>query len=202
MAIACEVAFVKAIRGCSVPSWPNYIAMAFLFALLVRAFLSLLKAYKLHCDEKNIGCKIIAKNPQKAPLCRKIWKSLKGCVLGIRNRRWKHIRIHLCVCFKRCIEKCLNGLYRWWRVFLGFDLKSQPDYLYTLVIGVIELISYPIILFATNEIAIIGGWISLKALAQWRAWSDDRSTFNRFLIGNALVVILSIWLMVPLLDRK
>ena len=67
------------------------------------------------------------------------------------------------------------------------------DYWAPYFLGVIELLAYPV-LIATSQWSIIGAWFTLKTVAQYKQWSDRRSTFNRFLIGNALVVILAYWI--------
>jgi len=49
-------------------------------------------------------------------------------------------------------------------------------------------------LIAHMDLAPIGAWITLKTVAQWGEWKTDRGTFNRFLLGNALVITAAIWL--------
>ena len=39
--------------------------------------------------------------------------------------------------------------------------------------------------------------MTLKTVAQWKRWEDHRSVFNRFLIGNALVVALAFLCLAP-----
>jgi hypothetical protein len=39
--------------------------------------------------------------------------------------------------------------------------------------------------------SFIGAWLGFKALPQWSRWRQKRTPFNRFLIGNALVLIAS-----------
>lgn len=56
------------------------------------------------------------------------------------------------------------------------------------MLGFLEAIVYPVLMYTDNWL-IIGGWIALKTLAQWDKWKTDRTIFNRFLIGNALVII-------------
>jgi hypothetical protein len=49
-------------------------------------------------------------------------------------------------------------------------------------------------LIATGALSVIGAWIAFKAVVQWNTWTKQRFTFNRFLLGNALVVMASYWL--------
>lgn len=64
---------------------------------------------------------------------------------------------------------------------------KHSDYWAPFVLGWIELLAYPIFM-ALNAWTVIGAWIGLKTLAQWNAWTENRNPFNRYLIGNALIV--------------
>jgi hypothetical protein len=47
----------------------------------------------------------------------------------------------------------------------------------------------------TEQWKFIGAWLEFKALVRWNVWEAERKAFNRFLIGNALVLFLSLlWL--------
>ncbi len=76
-----------------------------------------------------------------------------------------------------------------------------PDYWHPFFLGTFELLAYPI-LMKTDNWQFIGAWLAFKTLAQWKAWSEDRVSFNRFLIGNALVLLLSFLILVPLVSDK
>ena len=89
------------------------------------------------------------------------------------------------------------------RIFLGLshsgvDKKLKPeekerargDYLTAYVLGVIELAAFPF-LFAAELYVYVGAWIGLKVVAQYKHWTEDRGSFTGFLVGNALVLILS-----------
>lgn len=95
-----------------------------------------------------------------------------------------------------------------WRAFSGFnrepahlykagtrrlDLRASSDFWIPFFLGSLELSAYPI-LITTGALSVIGAWIGFKALAQWSTWQKHRFTFNRFLLGNALVVAISYWL--------
>lgn len=94
-----------------------------------------------------------------------------------------------------------------WMLFRGCGVsrsKKQylvPDYWHPFFLGIFELLAYPI-LMKTDNWQFIGAWLTFKTLAQWKAWSKDRVSFNRFLIGNALVLLLSFLILVPLVSDK
>ena len=73
------------------------------------------------------------------------------------------------------------------------QLRKRSDFLSPFFLGLLELIAFPI-LIATGALTVIGAWIGFKAIAQWGTWKEERFTFNRFLLGNALVVAVSYWL--------
>jgi hypothetical protein len=58
------------------------------------------------------------------------------------------------------------------------------------ILGTIELTIFPILM--TKETAIyIGGWITIKTVSSFKLWEKDRDIYQRFLIGNAMVLITS-----------
>ena len=67
---------------------------------------------------------------------------------------------------------------------------SVNDYWLPTIIGIAELMSYPVFL-ATDNITVIGAWIAIKTAGQWRVWEKSRTAFNRFLVGNILVLFVS-----------
>jgi len=67
---------------------------------------------------------------------------------------------------------------------------AWDDYLHPYWLGVAELAAYPVLL-ATDNAEYIGAWLVFKTLPLWGVWSKQRSSYNRFLVGNALVLILS-----------
>lgn len=74
----------------------------------------------------------------------------------------------------------------------GIDEKTKEakrgDYLAPYVLGLLELLAFPV-LFEAGLYVYVGAWISLKLVAQYKHWADDRNTFNAFLLGNALVLV-------------
>jgi len=86
-----------------------------------------------------------------------------------------------------------------WRAFCGFEPKGKDvpaDYWQTYILGLFELAVYPI-LIATGSWNALGAWFGVKTLAQWKVWSDNRATFNVFLIGNLLVLAAAYYFLVP-----
>jgi hypothetical protein len=83
-------------------------------------------------------------------------------------------------------------------VFISFLYGQNPenkrnDLFYNFFLGFIELLLYPI-LIKSNNIEVIGAWLGFKALAQWGRWNKERLIYNRFLLANVLIVIVSYFL--------
>ncbi len=70
------------------------------------------------------------------------------------------------------------------------------DYWFPMILGLIELSCFPILMFTRNW-TLIGAWLAFKVLPHWKAWSDERSTFNRFLILQGLQLIYIALVLVP-----
>lgn len=81
-------------------------------------------------------------------------------------------------------------------IFHGFRSDGQvtPDFWQPTLIGVLELTVYPILL-ASERPEYIGAWLAFKTLPRFGSWEKHRNTYQRFLIGNALVLIFSYALM-------
>ena len=84
-----------------------------------------------------------------------------------------------------------------WPIFIGFNSKKNEnnDYWFPYILGALELACYPVLMITGNW-AFIGAWLGFKTLAQWNHWQSCRSAFNRFLIGNAFVLIISLLSMI------
>ena len=81
---------------------------------------------------------------------------------------------------------------RFWVSFRGYELmREDGDYWHPFFLGLLELAVYPI-LMVTGSWIFIGAWLMFKTVGQWQAWKERRCPFNRFLIGNALVLIWSL----------
>jgi hypothetical protein len=81
--------------------------------------------------------------------------------------------------------------WNWLRDFFGAHPEaSQRDWLQPAIMGLLELVAYPVLL-SVGRWDAIGAWLALKTAAKWGEWTSQRESYNRFLIGNALVVILA-----------
>lgn len=90
--------------------------------------------------------------------------------------------------------------YYFWQGFRGFPYKNSElrcDYWFTFILGCLEIGIYPILL-ATSSWTAIGGWIALKTVAQWDVWKKDRATFNLFLIGTLVNLVLAFLVLRPM----
>lgn len=67
---------------------------------------------------------------------------------------------------------------------------NDNDYWLPFILGVLELGVFPILL-STGALAAVGAWIGFKTVALWKTWLEERPVFNRFLIGNAIIVVLA-----------
>lgn len=127
------------------------------------------------------------------------WQFLVAVLIASLGARIFHAALRaIKLAFDAGWSWCVYGLmFR--RSLIGFHpaengRATSTDYGYTFILGTIELCAYPI-LIATGAWTAIGAWIGLKALAQWGVWSEDRSVFNLFLIGNAVNVLISVVLL-------
>lgn len=62
------------------------------------------------------------------------------------------------------------------------------DFWFPMFIGLIELSIFPV-LMVTQNWTFIGAWLAFKVLPHWKAWTEDRTTFNRFLLAQGLQLI-------------
>ena len=102
--------------------------------------------------------------------------------------------VRLCLSLLRAFEytgkSSLQSPHYWknfWDIFAGVG-GSHSDYWHPFVTGSIEAVIYPVLL-VSNLPEYIGAWVGLKTVAQLPAWKKDRNTYQRFLIGNALIVV-------------
>jgi hypothetical protein len=76
----------------------------------------------------------------------------------------------------------------------GFNVGvSENDYFQPFIVGLLELLVYPVLLAAGHP-QYVGAWLGLKVVPKLGAWSTNRATYQRFLIGNALVIVFSYFL--------
>lgn len=96
----------------------------------------------------------------------------------------------------RSSKPLFPGKFRkeWCAVFGGFH-SQHHDLWITFFIGLIELVSYPV-LIRFRQVAIIGAWLLLKtaSAASWEAWKTKKTEYTRFLFGNLLTILASYWL--------
>lgn len=93
----------------------------------------------------------------------------------------------------------------YWGYFLGFGLQPLPkdeqperggsdDFWQPSILGTFELLVYPM-LMASDLAVFIGAWLGFKVAPTLGSWNESRNVYQRFLIGNALALIASWWLM-------
>lgn len=64
-----------------------------------------------------------------------------------------------------------------------------PDYFQSSVIGCLELLVYPVLLF-NSKVLFIGAWLAFKTVHRWGyAPGINRGFYNRYLVSNALILI-------------
>jgi hypothetical protein len=90
---------------------------------------------------------------------------------------------------------CLDRLKYWaklyWHCIEGYTGEEKHrDYCSPCFLGLMELALYPVALFIGQPL-LIGGWLGVKTAGQFHLWHESRNAFNRFLIGNLLVVVLA-----------
>lgn len=92
---------------------------------------------------------------------------------------------------KIAYETIAWGFQKYSEIQDGKHLKEkEPDYWRPFILGFLELFIYPILMF-TGGWKFIGAWLSFKTFGQWAEWKTNRNTFNVFLIGNALILVVS-----------
>ena len=81
-------------------------------------------------------------------------------------------------------------------IFHGFraDPQGGADYWQPSLVGVLELSVYPLLL-ASGKPEYIGAWLLFKTLPRFGSWERQRNVYQRFLIGNAIVLLASYALM-------
>jgi hypothetical protein len=81
-------------------------------------------------------------------------------------------------------------------IFHGFraDAQGAPDFWQPSILGVLELAIYPVLL-ASGKPEYIGAWLLFKTIPRFGSWEKHRNVYQRFLIGNALVLLASYGLM-------
>ena len=99
-------------------------------------------------------------------------------------------------------EKVVFRKWSWrkayWKTVKGFsrgpEQKTIDDYWLTVLIGIAELYLYPI-LMVVGKWSVIGTWLAIKTASGWGTWHKTRTSYSRFLFGNILALLFSIFLM-------
>ncbi len=87
-------------------------------------------------------------------------------------------------------------------------IPKKPPGVLTLPMGILERFMYTTVL-VIDQPAFIAVWLGLKVASQWKRWEDtERGTYNVFLMGTALSLIIAFfgaWIALghlPLLQSK
>ncbi len=97
------------------------------------------------------------------------------------------------------ISEKLNGcpFKNFWDVFLDKNILikiKEKDYFLPFLIGFLEMSFCPY-LMSIQRWDAIGAWLSLKTVAQFTRWGKDRNVFQRFLLGNILILLFSFFIL-------
>lgn len=97
--------------------------------------------------------------------------------------------IRLAISFLRAFERQPTNKFwlHFWADFCS-SRKAQPDYFHPAIVGALELFAYPVLLHV-GRYEIVGVWVAFKTYSHRVEWADNRATYNRFMIGNAVVIM-------------
>lgn len=84
----------------------------------------------------------------------------------------------------------ISKKYKYWEIFRKSFMSRKggikiDDYWLPAIIGVAELILFPILIMKSLW-TFIGAWIGIKTASSWGGWQKTRTAYNRFLLGNLL----------------
>ncbi len=69
------------------------------------------------------------------------------------------------------------------------DTRVAADYWQPFFLGLLELVTYPILIFS-NHALFIGSWLAFKTVHRWSyAPGINRGFYNRYLLSNALILV-------------
>ena len=92
---------------------------------------------------------------------------------------------------------------KYWPMFFSSFWSNKKhvtidDYWLPAIVGFAELLVYPF-LMSLGKWLFIGAWIGVKTASSWGGWHHYRTAYNRFLLGNILVlffsIVLALWFM-------
>ena len=106
------------------------------------------------------------------------------------------LAVRIIVSFFRNIESKSPSGKRFLHIFTGVGYleddtggKVAADYWLGFLIGVLETLSYAMLL-ASDNAAYAGAWLAFKTIHRWHyAPGVARGHFNRYLFGNAMVLV-------------
>ncbi len=85
----------------------------------------------------------------------------------------------------------------WWIIFWDNSARvssDERDYRLPFYIGFLEMCIYPFLMHC-DKWEMIGAWLTFKTVGQFHRWGENRSTFQRFLLGNILVLLCSFFIL-------
>ena len=123
------------------------------------------------------------------------WAVIGSMFVRVFNSLWRNF------------ETSESSFRRFGRILLGLGYREEnckvpiaADYLLAFILGILELLAYPILL-RTNHPAFIGAWLAFKTVHRWHYASEyKRGSFNRYLVSNAFILCISYWLARSLFD--
>ena len=78
-----------------------------------------------------------------------------------------------------------------WGYLEKHDIPKKKRGVLTVPMGLIERFLYTTV-FLLNQPGFVAVWLALKVASQWKRWKDEeRGTYNVFLIGSGLNLIIS-----------
>jgi hypothetical protein len=84
--------------------------------------------------------------------------------------------------------KSYLSLYR--ECFFSLSLGKNSDLWLPTLIGLGELLTYPVLL-VLGQTVVIGAWLAFKTAGAWTGWRTSGTAFNRFLFFSLLNVLLA-----------
>jgi len=146
--------------------WWRYLLFSFVAALLVRAVITVCRAWAAGDREH-----------EKKPGHLLVWNGLPPEPRWVRRAAGLGQR---------------NWASRFGAIYLGFGYgPTVNDHWLNFWVGWSEVLAYPFI-FRTGAIGIIGAWLLVKTAGQWRVWARSRTAFNRYLVGNLACLLASL----------
>ena len=78
-----------------------------------------------------------------------------------------------------------------WRYLSKKGIPGKEPGILTLPVGIVERLLYTTA-FLLNQPGFVAVWLALKVASQWKRWQgEERATYNVFLIGSGLSLIMA-----------